>query len=146
MSAPASDRRAFLGLSVGAVLCAASGCASLASLSVPASGGRVRLQPRAHPSLDGAGGFLQVKPEGWGLPLYVLRDDAGGYTALSPICTHLGCVVAVEGPSLVCPCHGSTYTRAGDVVRGPAERALRRFPLAVEPDGALSIDVTGGER
>jgi Rieske Fe-S protein len=140
------DRRAFLGLSLGAVLGATSGCASVASVTVPASAGRVRLVPRAHTALEGPGGFLRVKPDGWELPLYVLRDDAGGFTALSPICTHLGCVVEVEGAALVCPCHGSTYTRAGQVVRGPAERALRRFPVTVEADGALSIDVSGGER
>ena len=140
------DRRAFLGLSAGAVLCAVSGCASVAAVNVPAPAGRVRLLPRAHPGLEGPGGFLKVRPEGWELPLYVLKDDAGGFAALSPICTHLGCVVEVEGASLVCPCHGSTYTRAGTVVRGPAERALRRFPLTVEADGALLIDVSGGER
>jgi Rieske Fe-S protein len=146
MSARASDRRSFLGLSVGALVCAASACASVAAVSVPAPNGQVRLLPRAHPGLDGPGGFLKLRPEGWDLPLYVLRDDAGGFAALSPICTHLGCVVEVEGRSLVCPCHGSTYTRVGDVVRGPAERALRRFPLTVESDGALLIDVSGGAR
>ena len=143
---PVPERRACLGLSAGAVLCAVSGCATAASVSVPAPAGRVRLLPRAHPGLEGPGGFLKVRPEGWELPVYVLKDDAGGFAALSPICTHLGCVVEVEGASLVCPCHGSTYTRAGVVVRGPAERALRRFPLAVEPGGALVIDVSGGER
>jgi Rieske Fe-S protein len=106
----------------------------------------LRLLPRDHPGLDGAGGFLKVRPEGWETPVYVLRDDAGGYAALSPICTHLGCTVEVEGRTLVCPCHGSTYARSGEVVRGPAERALRRFPLSVADDGALLIDVTGGQR
>ena len=146
MSRAAPDRRAFIGLSLGALLTGASGCASLASVSVPAPGGRLRLQPRAHPGLEGPGGFLKVQPEGWELPLYVLRGDDGGYAAVSPICTHLGCVVDVEGRSLVCPCHGSTYTRTGEVVRGPAERPLRRYPLRVEADGALVIDVGAGER
>jgi Rieske Fe-S protein len=141
-----TDRRAFLGLSLGAVLCAAAGCASLASVTVPAANGRVRLIPSAHPGLEGPGGFLKLRPEGWDLPLYVLRDEEGGYAAVSPICTHLGCVVEIEGRALVCPCHGSTYARTGEVVRGPAERALRRFPVTVEADGALSIDVSAGER
>ena len=142
----APDRRAFLGFSVGAVLCAASGCASVASVSVPADGGRLRLVPRAYPGLDGPGGFLKVTPAGWDLPLYVLRSDDGAYAALSPVCTHLGCVVEPQGRALVCPCHGSTYSLVGDVVRGPAERALRRFALTVDADGALAIDVSGGPR
>ena len=140
------DRRAFLGLSLGVVLGGASGCASVASVSVPATDGRLRLAPRAHPGLEGPAGFLKVRPDGWELPVYVLRDDAGQYAALSPICTHLGCVVELEGAALVCPCHGSTYTRVGEVVRGPAERALRRYPVSLDGDGALLIDVSGGER
>jgi Rieske Fe-S protein len=141
-----SDRRRFLAGCAGAVLLVLPGCAALTSVSAPVAGGRLRLVPRNHPGLDGPGGFLQVQPEGWDLPLYVLRDEAGELIALSPICTHLGCVVGVQGTALVCPCHGSTYARSGAVVRGPAERALRRFPAEVEPDGTLVIDVSGGPR
>lgn len=146
MSARAPDRRAFLGLSLGAAVCAASGCASIASVPLSVVGGRVRVMPRDHPALEGPGGFLKIRPDGWELPLYLLRDDGGELVALSPLCTHLGCVVEVEGRALVCPCHGSTYALGGDVVRGPAERPLRRFPIVLEPDGALRIDVSRGER
>ena len=139
-------RRGFLAVSAGALLVCLPGCASLASVTLPATGGRMQLVPRNHPGLEGPGGFLKVRPEGWDLPVYVLRDETGGFTALSPVCTHLGCVVEVEGRTLVCPCHGSTYGRSGDVMQGPAERALRRFPTVLENDGTLLIDITGGER
>ena len=141
-----ADRRRFLACCVGAALLPLPGCAALASVSAPVTGGQLRLIPRNYPGLDGPAGFLQVQPEGWDLPLYVLRDGLGDLSALSPVCTHLGCVVEVEGSSLVCPCHGSTYARNGAVMRGPAERALRRFPTVVEADGTLVIDVSGGPR
>ena len=140
-----ADRRRFLALA-GALLLALPACASVAAVTLPRLDGRLRVSPRLHPGLDGPGGFLKVRPEGWELPVYVLRDGADGFVALSPLCTHLGCVVEVEGSVLVCPCHGSTYERSGRVVRGPAERALRSFPTALEDDGTLLIDVRGGER
>ncbi len=139
-----SSRRRFLTVAAG--LLALPGCASLASVTIPAAAGVLRLLPDDHPGLDEPGGVLRVRPERWDLSIYLLRDDAGGFTALSPVCTHLGCVVEIEGSVLACPCHGSTYARSGDVLRGPAERALRRFPTTVEPDGTVVIDVRGGER
>jgi len=38
------------------------------------------------------------------------------------------------------------YERSGRVVRGPAERALRRFPVVLEKDGTVVIDIRAGER
>jgi cytochrome b6-f complex iron-sulfur subunit len=73
----------------------------------------------------------------------LLRDaDANGaarFTTVSPRCTHRGCTVDVQGANLVCPCHGSTYSRSGAVLRGPAEEPLRAFPTAIAPDGSIEI-------
>lgn len=57
-----------------------------------------------------------------------------GFTALSLVCTHLGCTVTVTVDQLVCPCHGSRFTHAGEVVAGPATRPLRRLPVALHGD------------
>lgn len=58
--------------------------------------------------------------------LALLRDQDGLY-ALSLVCTHLGCTVAVSAGALACPCHGSTFDRQGRVVTGPADRPLGRL-------------------
>lgn len=124
------DRRGFLeivaGVTAGLTL---SGCASVAVTRVIPIGGVVRLPVRNFPQLAQIGGYLKLQPQGMEAPIYVLARPDGSYTALSPICTHLGCTVNIEGPHLVCPCHGSTYDRNGEVLRGPAERALRRFKV-----------------
>ena len=39
-----------------------------------------------------------------------------------------------------CPCHGSTYTKAGVRVFGPAPRALDTMEVTVNEDGSLSVD------
>lgn len=59
------------------------------------------------------------------------------FRALSLICTHLGCTVSVTPEGMVCPCHGSRFDRAGQVLTGPAQRPLTR--LAVEQDGAMLV-------
>jgi len=49
--------------------------------------------------------------------------------ALDLTCTHLGCTVRATEQGFSCPCHGSRFGRCGDVLKGPAPRALRRLGL-----------------
>jgi nitrite reductase/ring-hydroxylating ferredoxin subunit len=57
----------------------------------------------------------------------VSRGDDGALTAVSAICTHLGCVVAWNAAerSWDCPCHGSRFAPDGSVVQGPAVDDLK---------------------
>jgi len=71
--------------------------------------------------------------------LALLRDEHGVY-ALSLVCTHLGCTVSVTEDALSCPCHGSRFDRQGQVLKGPADRALAR--LRVELRGER-VEVVG---
>jgi Rieske Fe-S protein len=138
------DRRTFMELVASMLVTAAlPGCASVAVTRVTPSGGAVRLPIRNFPQLTQLGGYLKIQPEGAATPIYVLALKDGEYAALSPICTHLGCTVNIEGAHLVCPCHGSTYDRAGQVLRGPAERSLRQFPTTATSEGELVIQLEG---
>lgn len=111
-----------------------SGCASLVTHPVPVSAGRVRLAIAEFPELAQPHGAIRVLPAGMQDPIYVLSRANGEYRALSPICTHRGCTVEVQNDRLVCPCHGSTYDRDGQVLKGPAQRALTRYPTRVAGD------------
>ncbi len=140
------DRRRFLGVTTGAIVSTLfGGCASLATASVRPIDGVVRLSVRNYPMLTSPGGSLRILPEGASTPLYVLALGEGDYAVLSPICTHLACTVNIEGPRLVCPCHGSTYDREGLVLKGPAQRPLKRLASSVTSDGVLEIDLEGEE-
>jgi Rieske Fe-S protein len=61
--------------------------------------------------------------------------------ALWQKCPHLGCRVEwCEGSGeFECPCHGSTFNRAGDVRSGPSPRGMDRF-LVAETDGVVEVD------
>ena len=134
------DRRHFVELAAGALaLAALPGCASLIATPVTPVNGVVRIVLRNYPALERAGGFLRIRPDGEATPLYVLNNGAGRYVVLSPVCTHLQCTVALEGAQFLCPCHGSMYDRDGNVLRGPAMRALRRFTAEPSPEGELVI-------
>lgn len=135
-------RRDFLGACacvIGSVV--AGACASLVTRQLTPVDGKIELALTQYPELREAGGALKIMPAGAENPLYVLAMDDGSYTALSPICTHLGCTVEIEGARLVCPCHGSAYDRAGRVLQGPAALPLARYRTDVSPEGVLTIDL-----
>lgn len=60
--------------------------------------------------------------------------------ALSPICTHLGCMVRWDrvDETFKCPCHGGVYDRFGRVKEGPPPAPLNELPVKTE-DGTIYI-------
>jgi len=72
---------------------------------------------------------------------YVVRL-ADGFRALSAVCTHLGCITRFQPDIdiIACPCHGSKFTLAGDVIAGPAPRPLRWLQISLSDKGNLIVD------
>ena len=54
--------------------------------------------------------------------------------AFTPQCTHLGCGYHWDDDKqhFLCPCHASTFSIEGEVLTGPAPRALDRYESRVE--------------
>ena len=63
----------------------------------------------------------------------VYRDAHGKVTKLSPVCTHMGCIVHWNRADSTwdCPCHGSRFQPTGEVLAGPAELPLEQAEEAV---------------
>ncbi len=62
----------------------------------------------------------------------VTQPTAGSYSAFSTACPHQGCAVSsIEGASIVCPCHGSTFALDGSVTQGPAQTPLEDRAITV---------------
>ena len=55
-------------------------------------------------------------------------------------CTHQGTELQASGDRLQCPAHGSEFDNKGTVKTGPADKALRSFPVTVS-NNQLFIDL-----
>ncbi len=74
--------------------------------------------------------------------IIVINSGGGNYVALSSTCTHQGCTVAYNSGAgnIQCPCHGSIYATTGNVIQGPAPRALASYPVSLSGN-ILSISL-----
>lgn len=116
----------------------------------PVSAGKVAdYQPGADPKEFIEGQFWLVNLD----PAEDRPGGSGGGSGLLALwrkCPHLGCSVPwragfnYEGDSgwFRCPCHGSTYTKAGVRVYGPAPRSMDT--MQIEIDGAGNVTVQTG--
>ncbi len=70
----------------------------------------------------GEGKIVEVE----GRKVAAYRSERGVVTLLSPVCTHMGCIVRWNGAEATwdCPCHGSRFKPHGEVLSGPAESPL----------------------
>ena len=73
-------------------------------------------------------------------PICIYRIAENEYKALLMRCTHQGTELQVFGDRLQCPAHGSEFSTTGSVQNGPAETALRTFPVSIE-NGNLKISL-----
>ncbi|MBF0473488.1 MAG: ubiquinol-cytochrome c reductase iron-sulfur subunit [Nitrospirae bacterium] len=73
--------------------------------------------------------------------VFIFSENSGLY-AISSICTHLGCIVSQTDSGFLCPCHGSRYDGIGNVVGGPAPRALPWLEISLHEDGNLVVDAS----
>jgi cytochrome b6-f complex iron-sulfur subunit len=73
---------------------------------------------------------------------YLIRNNDGGFLALSLTCSHLGCSVLWDETKaqFICPCHSSAFDNLGNVINSPAPRALDYFPVIIEA-GKVKIDM-----
>jgi cytochrome b6-f complex iron-sulfur subunit len=131
-------RRKFLTLLTGGALAgcaAAAGGASLVFLRP-----RVTYGPPSKVVLGRPGNYLPGSQVALPEAKLVLRRDGDRFCAISTVCTHLGCTVTPTESGFDCPCHGSQYDERGDVIGGPAPRALAWFRVTVAPSGELVVD------
>ena len=74
---------------------------------------------------------------------YLCRMEDGGFLALSSKCTHLGCTLpwVDKENKFLCPCHGSSFDIAGEVITAPAPRPLDIYKVNIE-NNIVKVDIT----
>lgn len=71
-------------------------------------------------------------------PAVVIHNETG-FSALSLVCTHLGCTVESNSQGFACPCHGSHFDGNGNVIQGPAKRPLQSLRVQITEEGNLKL-------
>ncbi|MBA4181185.1 MAG: hypothetical protein C0506_11405 [Anaerolinea sp.] len=151
---------AFFVTVAGGVLAACGGGVARREVPLGSFGGKIPVEkdqipaPGGEPVLIPGGRFwlLNLKP-GEGDIKKV--GGAGGLIALYTKCPHAGCQVPwqaefdganVNQPGIIgwfrCPCHLSTFSRAGILVSGPSSRPMSTMPITVLQDGSLHVDTS----
>jgi menaquinol-cytochrome c reductase iron-sulfur subunit len=85
--------------------------------------------------------FRRNRVDGWKVSsekatTWAVKVSTDEVIAFGPQCPHLGCAyhwIAAKHEFL-CPCHASTFSIQGEVLTGPAPRALDRYDLKIERD------------
>jgi cytochrome b6-f complex iron-sulfur subunit len=75
-----------------------------------------------------------------GRPALLIRHAADSWTALSAVCTHLGCTVQLDPHQnlITCACHGGVYNPAtGANISGPPPKPLAAFHVVVSQGKAV---------
>ncbi len=72
--------------------------------------------------------------------VHVVRTSETDVAVFDPHCTHLGCPLAwsTGSKSFVCPCHGGSFNRDGEVIAGPPPRPMIRYETRIQ-DGEVVI-------
>ena len=84
--------------------------------------------------------FIIVRNDALQFPICVYRFSDEEYSALWMRCTHQGAELQASGDVLQCPAHGSEFNNRGEVRNGPADNALRTFPVTIT-NNDLFIDL-----
>ncbi len=78
------------------------------------------------------GPLVLVRPKGWFYSIALRKKEDNTYTALLLKCTHQDNQLNASSDGYSCSLHGSAYNKEGQVVKGPAERALKTYPVTIE--------------
>jgi len=146
------SRRQFCGACMASCATLATACGGEGSPTSPGGGGtsdlsvlqgrfanaRVQVTTTGTP-LANVGGAARVESTA-GLFLVSRTGDAA-FTVIDGVCTHEGCTISgATSSEYVCPCHGSRYSRTGQVQAGPARANLRQYANTFA-DGVVTITV-----
>lgn len=83
---------------------------------------------------DGQGKIFQFNQD-----KVIVINKGGALTAVSAVCTHLGCLVNWQNADnqLFCPCHGAKYKVTGEIISGPQPKPLKQYKARIEGEDLI---------
>jgi menaquinol-cytochrome c reductase iron-sulfur subunit len=89
--------------------------------------------------------FINAQPVAWAgtaakTAAWLSRRSEEEFRVFSVNCTHEGCHVRWEEAAelFMCPCHGGTFHRNGNVAGGPPQRPLVEYPVRIQ-EGRVEV-------
>ncbi|UAY55309.1 QcrA and Rieske domain-containing protein [Arachidicoccus terrestris] len=142
------DRRDFLkktcgtcaAISLGTMLSAtfmdACKTASVSVYKATPSQGTIAVPASSFATTD----FKLIRVSNYGYDVGVIKNGSS-YTALLLMCTHAGQALTKTGSGYFCPLHGSRFSGAGEVIKGPATDPLQHLKTKlVNEDVVIQLD------
>ena len=83
------------------------------------------------------GNMQLVRPKGWQYDIAVQKHEDGTYAALLLQCTHMDNQLNVAQNGFACSLHGSRFNKDGNVLNGPAEIPLKKFPVTISNNNII---------
>jgi cytochrome b6-f complex iron-sulfur subunit len=83
---------------------------------------------------DGKGKIFQFNED-----KVIVVNHGNSLTAVSAVCTHLGCLVHWDEAAneLACPCHGAKYKQTGEIISGPQPKPLKQYKAKIDGDSIV---------
>jgi Rieske Fe-S protein len=78
-----------------------------------------------------------VRPRGWQYDIAVHKNENGTYLALLMQCTHMDNQLTAAQNGYTCSLHGSRFNSEGMVIKGPAEKGLKRYSTLVNNNNLI---------
>ncbi len=83
---------------------------------------------------DGTGKIFQFNED-----KVIVINKGGALTAVSAVCTHLGCSVHWDNAigQIACPCHGAKYKLTGEIISGPQPKPLKPYKAKIDGENIV---------
>jgi cytochrome b6-f complex iron-sulfur subunit len=137
------DRRTFLSVATSAaVLAVLEGCATAPDGVFSGSyGGPFTVTLANFSTLATVGSVARVD-DGTGAPTALYRSGSSSFVALSMVCPHAGFApIDITSGGFHCPLHGSSFSKSGALLGGPAVTGLTSFASTYDASGGtVTID------
>ena len=127
-----NSRRSFLktsGIVTGGLCCGATlleGCVSYSYVPHEVKNKQIIV---SKDSFKEGQDYVAIDVDKFPAPVLIHRLENGQYSAVLAECTHRKCTVKPDGAELKCPCHGSRFTKEGEVLKGPADENLKTLKV-----------------
>ena len=117
-----------LAVSAGMMIDSLSSCATLPVFKTAVNDKKITVPENLFAETN----FQLIQPQGMYYNIGLKKEPDGTYTALLLRCTHADNQLSIAGNSgYICNLHGSQFDKEGHVIKGPAERDLKRYPTQV---------------